>query len=117
MGEVEALVYDTIRRKSESLKSPILAINGTADHIHVAVSLSLTVSVAVWAKQVKGTSAREVNAAFPDQLSHFHWQASYGVLTLGAKYLPELITYIERQKEHHTQNTLEPYLEQIGTDE
>ncbi len=70
-GEIETLVYDTIRRKSDSLKSPILAINGTADHVHVAVSLALTVSVAVWVKQVKGTSAREVNLAFPNKLSHF----------------------------------------------
>jgi putative transposase len=117
VGEVETLVYATIKRKSESLKSPILALNGTAEHIHVAVSLSLTVSVAVWVKQVKGTSAREVNVVFPDELSHFRWQSSYGVLTFGVKHLPYVITYIERQKEHHAHNTSEPYLEQTGQDD
>jgi putative transposase len=116
VADVETLVYDTIKRKSESLKSPILAINGTADHVHVAVSLSLTVSVAVWVKQVKGTSARAVNVVVPDQLSHFRWQASYGVLTFGAKHLPDVIAYIERQKAHHADHTLEPYLEQTGDD-
>ena len=117
VADVETLAYDTIRRKSESLKSPILAINGTADHVHIAVSLSLTVSVAVWVKQVKGTSARAVNIAFPDQMSHFRWQASYGVLTFGAKHLPDVIAYIERQKAHHADHTLEPYLERTGDDE
>jgi putative transposase len=110
---LEPFVLETISRKSQTLKSPILAINCVEDHIHVAVSISTAVAVSDWFKQVKGFSAHEINAAFPKSASPFIWQSSYGVLTFGAKNLPFVINYIERQKEHHAQNTLETYLERI----
>jgi putative transposase len=110
--DVELVIIAAITQKSVALNCPIQAINGVDDHIHVAVSVSTTLSVADWAKNVKGFSAHEVNSMFPDRPSSFRWQQGYGVLTFGAKTLPYIVAYVAHQKENHHQNLIEMYLEQ-----
>lgn len=110
-GSVEQLVFDVIRRKSKTLGCPVHAVNGTADHIHVAVSIPPRLAVADWVGQIKGRTAHEVRAFYPDEVVPFSWQTSYGVLTFGAKQLPLVVAYIHNQKQHHSENTLLTYLE------
>jgi putative transposase len=112
--DVEQCIFETIARKSAALKSDILAMNSVEDHLHIAASISLSIAVADWVKQVKGLSAFEVNQRCPNLNSHFRWQKSYGILTFGAKNLPFVVDYIQRQKEHHSNNQLVSYLEEIG---
>jgi putative transposase len=109
--DVELVIISAITQKSVALHCPIQAINSVADHIHVAVSISTTLSVADWARNIKGFSAHEVNSMFPDRSSSFRWQQGYGVLTFGVKTLPFIVVYIAHQKENHRQNLLEMYLE------
>ena len=110
--KIEKVIFEIIRAKSSELDCHVLAINGTQDHIHVAVNIPPKVSVAEWAKAAKGVSAREINLSYPDRESRFSWQSGYGVLTFGAKHIDLVVGYIERQKEHHRMNTLIAYLEQ-----
>lgn len=115
-SQMEQVVFETIKRKSADMSCEIIAINGVADHIHVAVSIPPKVAVAEWVRNVKGLSAHEINERFPNLSTHFRWQNSYGVLTFGAKNLPFVIDYIENQKIHHADQTLQPYLEQVDDD-
>jgi putative transposase len=110
-SDIEPLIITTIRNKSKELRSTIHAINAVEDHIHVAVSIALSVAVSDWVKQAKGVSAYEVNSTYPDLPTRFGWQKSYGVLTFGAKQLSLVQQYIEKQKQHHQSGTLEAYLE------
>jgi REP element-mobilizing transposase RayT len=111
--KVEAVVFAAIRQKADELQSPILAINGVQDHIHIAVSIPPKLSAAEWVKRMKGASTWDVNAQLPDLETAFGWQHSYGVLTFGAKNAQYVVDYVERQKEHHANQTLQSYLEQI----
>jgi len=115
--EIERVVIPAICRKSADLQSPIFAINGAADHIHVAVSIATAIAVARWVKEVKGISAYAVNTTFPDLDPHFYWQKGYGVHTFGAKVLSFVVDYIGRQKERHRDSTIEDYLEQFDADD
>jgi putative transposase len=115
--QIETVVIETIKRKSNALDCPILAINGTTDHIHIAVSITPGVSVAEWVRSVKGLSTHEINALFPDLSTPFKWQKSYGVLTYGEKLLPFVVAYVENQKQHHANNSTQPYLELMDSDE
>jgi REP element-mobilizing transposase RayT len=110
---MEQVLYEAVRKKSEELSSPLIAINGIADHIHVAVCITPNISVAKWVGQTKGSTSHAINLAFADLPHPFRWQDGYGVLTFGAKNLPLVTNYIERQKEHHAAGTLQTYLEQI----
>jgi putative transposase len=110
--DIERIIISTIKRKSAAMRSPVYAINGTEDHIHVAVSIYTSLSVAEWAKNVKGVSSHEVNLNYPELEPRFHWQSGYSVHTFGAKVHPVVIGYIENQKLHHKNGTLENYLEE-----
>jgi putative transposase len=88
-------------------------VNTVADHIHVATCIPPKLAIAEWVKRMKGTSTRHVNDQFSDLETAFGWQESYGVLTFGAKNSNFVVNYVERPKGHHTNGTLEAYLEQI----
>ena len=110
--QIEKVVFAAIRRKTTELNSPILAINGVADHVHVAVSISPAVAVSEWVKQVKGVSTYEVNTIF-SLSEHFRWQRGYGVVTFGKMRLEFIIAYIKNQKTHHHYNEVINYLERL----
>ena len=114
--EIEQVVFGAIKRKSSELRSPIYAINGTSDHIHIATSIYTSYSVAEWVKGVKGVASYEVNSFFTELDPRFRWQSGYSVHTFGAKVLPFVIEYIENQKTRHGDNDLEDYLEQCPPD-
>jgi REP-associated tyrosine transposase len=109
---LEAVIFEAIQSKSAEMECTILALNGTEDHVHVAVSIPPKIAPAEWLRNIKGLSARQVNDSFPDLTSRFRWQESYGLLTFGAKNLSFVTQYIENQKFHHGANTIQPYLEQ-----
>lgn len=111
---VEAVLFQAIRSRSEELRCSILAVNGTTDHVHVAVSIRPSLAVGDWVGQIKGGSSRAVNIALNDLETKFRWQADYGVLTFGSKHASFVIRYIENQKEHHRSGELQAYLERIG---
>jgi len=111
--DVEQIIHETIIDKSLGLACHVIAMSGTADHIHVAVNIPPKLAVSTWVGRVKGASARNVNERCSDQMERFRWQSSYGVLTFGQKNLPFVVAYIQAQKQHHQQSTLVPYLERI----
>ena len=108
---IETVLFEAIRGKSEELRSPILAVNGTMDHVHVAACIRPSLAVGDWVGQIKGASSRAVNLAFETQETKFRWQGDYGVLTFGEKNSSFVVSYIEKQKEHHRLGDLQPYLE------
>lgn len=116
-ADLESILWDAVQRKSLELACPILAVNGTADHIHVAVCVPPKLSVAEWVGQIKGYSSHQVNTLLPNIDTRFRWQKHYGVLTFGATNLKFVKGYIASQKEHHHQNATIAYLERTDGDE
>ena len=112
----EPLLHSWIKDKSVGLKSEVLAVNGTEDHIHVAVAIPPTLAPTEWIRHIKGFSAYELNKVFPDAPELFKWQSGYGVITVGPKHLPRVVDYIVRQKQHHAENTTITSLERAGLD-
>ena len=110
---LEKVILEAVERKSNALECSVLAANTLPDHIHVAVNIPPKVAVADWVRNVKGLAAHEVNIMNPHLPQAFRWQGGYGVLTFGAKNLPLVMNYVQRQKEHHASETLQDYLEQL----
>ncbi len=109
---LEKVIFEAVRAKSHSMNGIIHAVNGVADHIHIAVSFPPHIPAAEWVRSVKGLSAHNVNDAFPNLNSHFSWQRGYGLITFGEKALPTIVAYVEQQKSHHANNTTNAYFEQ-----
>ncbi|MCA1630941.1 MAG: IS200/IS605 family transposase [Acidobacteria bacterium] len=74
------------------------AVNGTADHVHLLVSLPPALSLADAMRVLKTNSSRWMNAA---QRAPFAWQSGYGAFSVSRSNAGAVSQYIARQEEHH----------------
>jgi putative transposase len=97
---VEADLYAYIGGICRRMESPLLAIGGVPDHVHMMVSLSKTVALSHLMLEVKRDSSKwikEKDAA----LRAFGWQDGYFGFSIGESGVDALRAYIANQKEHH----------------
>lgn len=80
--------------------SALLAANGTADHIHLLISLGKTVSISDLMLQVKRDSSTWIKSK-GQEFADFRWQEGYGAFSIGQSQVEALRRYIAGQKEHH----------------
>lgn len=78
----------------------VFRVGGVSDHVHLAVDLSRTITIADFVKKVKQTSNVWLKQQSRSHAS-FEWQAGYGAFSVGRSQLSKLTDYIERQEEHH----------------
>lgn len=109
---VEPIIYGFIRTKVIKLGGTIFALNGTFDHTHAVVSIPPSLAISNFVGQLKGVSSALYNQGISNQ-PKFEWQPEYGAFSFDRKRLPNLISYVERQKYHHAENTTIPILERI----
>jgi len=96
-AENESRLFAYIRQKANELEIRILALNGWNDHIHLIIEIPPKVSVAETVKRLKGASSHE--------FSELYWQRGYGALTISERNLSLALDYVNRQKEHHAQQS------------
>ena len=89
----------------ENGMKPIL-IGGMPDHVHLAVGLPPTVSVSKALQQLKGGSSKWMKETFP-AFGGFAWQDGYGAFAVSKSNLPNLMKYIDGQREHHRTKTFQ----------
>ncbi len=89
-------------------------VGGVADHVHLAVRLGRTLSVADLVKEVKTASGKWLKAQ--DTLfADFFWQQGYGAFSLGMSQKKNLLHYIDTQEKHHrTRSFQEEYRAFLG---
>ncbi len=110
-GDVERHVYALIRQQCFLLKAELHALGGIEDHVHLFVTLPMTITLADFMKEVKGASARAVNNAYGSPKWSFKWQGGYGYFTVCSSHASTVTRYIENQKQHHADGTLWPSCE------
>jgi REP element-mobilizing transposase RayT len=98
--EIEAQLHAYIKGIAKNHGSPVLAINGTADHLHLLVSLSKRVALADLLENLKKDSSVWIKTQGP-QYKQFYWQEGYGAFTIGESAVAALKRYIANQKTHH----------------
>jgi REP element-mobilizing transposase RayT len=109
--EIERRLLRNIESEAQGKGCVVLALNGTAEHVHMLVSIPTTISIAELAKQVKGVSSHFANDELcPGQ--DFKWQGSYGAFTVSRWDVEKIIQYIKRQKEHHANGEFWPEFEE-----
>lgn len=85
-------------------------VGGVADHVHLAVRFSRTITAAKLVEELKTSSSKWLKTQSPD-LAGFSWQRGYGAFSVGPANLDDLRRYIDNQEEHHRIHTFqEEYL-------
>jgi putative transposase len=94
-------------------------VGGMADHVHLALKLSRTITVAKLIETIKTSSTKWLKTQSP-ALTNFAWQNGYGAFSVGPTNLQPLVQYIDDQESHHKkrsfQEELRAFLNEYGID-
>ena len=112
-AEVEPHIYGYLVSKATGLKGIVFAVGGIEDHVHMVVAIPPSIAVASFVGKVKGTASTRFNKSGISSV-RFAWQDEYGAFSFDAKRLPNYISYVKKQKEHHARGTLIPVLERTS---
>jgi REP element-mobilizing transposase RayT len=105
----ENSLYKYITGIVQANKHKMITINGMPDHLHLLIGFRTTQSIADLMQDVKTGSSKWINDNKYCK-SRFEWQSGYGAFSYSKSQLPDVIRYIENQKEHHSKRTfLEEY--------
>jgi putative transposase len=81
-------------------------VGGVADHVHLAVRLSRTITMAQLIEELKTSSSKWLKTQSP-ALAAFAWQRGYGAFSVGPSDLNALLHYIDNQEEHHKKRSFQ----------
>jgi REP element-mobilizing transposase RayT len=81
-------------------------VGGVADHVHLAVRLSRTITMAQLIEELKTSTSKWLKTQSPG-LAAFAWQRGYGAFSVGPSDLNAVLHYIDTQEEHHRKRTFQ----------
>jgi putative transposase len=99
-GAIEPDLYAYIGGICRRVESPLLAMGGTGDHVHMMVSLGKTVALSDLMLDIKRDSSKWIKER-DVALREFGWQDGYFGFSIGESGVDALRAYIANQKEHH----------------
>jgi len=98
--EIEERLYPFLGGIVRDLRCTPMTINGMPDHVHLLIRYRADLSHSELLQQIKGRSSKWINETWPER-GRFAWQEGYGGFTVSRSMVPQVETYIARQKEHH----------------
>ncbi|MGA2246694.1 MAG: IS200/IS605 family transposase [Verrucomicrobiota bacterium] len=81
-------------------------VGGVADHVHLAIRLSRTITIAGLVENLKTSSSKWLKTQSA-KLASFAWQRGYACFSVGPVDLDSLCAYIDDQEKHHSQRTFQ----------
>jgi putative transposase len=79
-----------------------LRAGGVEDHVHMAVRLSRTLTIAQLVEEVKTGTSKWIKTR-GEEFKGFAWQRGYGAFSARPSDAAGLLRYIDGQREHHAQ--------------
>lgn len=93
-------MYKYITGIVQNNKHKMLCMNGMSYHVHMLVGFHTTQSISDFMQDVKGGSSKWINENKLTK-SKYEWQSGYGAFSYSKSQVPDVIRYIQNQKEHH----------------
>jgi REP element-mobilizing transposase RayT len=109
--DLQPRMFGYIRTISNDLNVKVLALNGMADHVHLAVDLPAALSTAEYLTKMKANSSRWFRREFSN--FDFSWQRGYGSFSVSPSKLAEVQAYIDNQERHHASQSFEEELRNL----
>jgi REP element-mobilizing transposase RayT len=104
--EIENPLFGYIHGIVENNGSKLIIAGGTANHVHLLISLGKKTDVPDLIGDIKRDSSgwiKKQDARFKD----FYWQQGYGAFSIGQSQVETVVNYIKRQKQHHAKQDFE----------
>jgi REP element-mobilizing transposase RayT len=84
----------------------LVLAGGTANHVHLLLSLPASIALATAVQKLKGSSSHWMGPGFS-------WQQGYGAFSVSPSHVPVVKAYIEKQEEHHRRQSFEEEFTQM----
>ena len=104
--EIRPDLYSYLATVTRNAGCECYRVGGVADHIHLAIRLSRTITIAHLLEELKTSSSKWLKTQSP-ALANFAWQNGYGAFSVGPSDLEALRKYIDTQEEHHRIHTFQ----------
>ena len=88
----------------KDLLCPALTVGGVADHVHILCQLAKTQSVSVVMEHLNASCSKWLKT---QGVRTFSWQRGYGAFSVSQSNGASVVSYIEKQEEHHRIVTFE----------
>jgi len=109
-----ARAWATIREVARASKIKVLAVGGTANHVHLLISVPSTRSVSEVVRELKCNSSLRIRKS--NRL--FSWQNGYESISVSPSAIKAVQRYIDCQEAHHAKRSFEEeytaILEHVG---
>jgi REP element-mobilizing transposase RayT len=106
----EEALYQYISGIIRGKEQKLLAINGTADHLHILIGMKPSCCLSDLVREIKKSSNEFINQKRLSK-KKFQWQEGYGAFSFSHSALDDVIRYVKNQKEHHKkQNFKDEYV-------
>lgn len=93
-------LYGYIANTCKNHNCASLAVNGFLNHIHILCRLDKRITIADLLMEIKTDSSKWMKTQ-DRALRNFYWQDGYFVVAVCESAIPNVRSYIERQKTHH----------------
>ena len=96
-------IWTTLREVARMSKIKVLAVGGTADHVHLLISIPSTRTVSEVVRDLKCNSSlriRKWNRVFS-------WQDGYGAMSVSPSAIASVMRYIANQQTYHATRSFE----------
>lgn len=104
--EIEEELFKYLCGILRKYESPVIAINGVADHVHILIALSRKIALSGLLEEVKKSSSKWIKTK-GENYRNFYWQNGFGAFSIGQSAVEALKEYIAKQKEHHRKKTFQ----------
>lgn len=104
--EIRSSLHAYLATVSRNAGCECYRVGGVADHVHLAVRLSRTITIADLVEALKTSTSKWMKTQSPD-LDTFAWQRGYGAFSVAPGDLDAVVTYIANQEEHHRTKTFQ----------
>jgi putative transposase len=99
--DLEPELYAYIGGILRNLGARLIAAGGTANHIHLLISVNKEHVIPTLVGAIKRESSKWIKTKGGGMLAKFGWQDGYSAFTVGHTQLAAVKRYLANQKEHH----------------
>ena len=106
VGEPRANLHGYLATVARNSDCECYRAGGVADHVHLAIRLSRTITIAGLVEQLKTTSSKWLKSQSPE-LAGFAWQRGCACFSVSPADVDALKAYIDDQERHHRSRTFQ----------
>ena len=99
-ADIRSGLHAYLAAVTRNMNCECLRVGGVADHVHLAVRLSRTLTMAKFIETLKTSSSKWLKTQ-SQELTNFAWQRGYGAFSVSPSNLEALLQYIDHQEKHH----------------